>query len=55
MRIAIDQRHRASCLTDSLMDDMVHGDGYYVRTTQASRINAILTQIIRELPLAIVE
>lgn len=40
---------------DSLMNAMVHGDGYYVRTTQASRINAILTQIIRELPLAIVE
>jgi hypothetical protein len=40
---------------DSLMTAMVHGDGYYVRTTQASRINAILTQIIRELPLAIVE
>ena len=40
---------------DSLMTAMVHGDGYYIRTTNAAKLSEIYSQIISELPIALVE
>lgn len=40
---------------DPMMPAMTQGDGYYVRTTNTAQLSAVLGQIVREMPMAIVE
>lgn len=40
---------------DSMMHGMVHGDGYYIRTSDEDELEFLFSQIVSEMPLAIVE